>query len=313
MTTISAYTQYCSESDAPLFHQPWWLDATGVSWVPLVSHKGDHIAGIWPVCLEKKGGIIISRNPPLTPYLGPHVSFPGDLKDSKRDSFEHQTVADLAAGLPHSRVWALALRPGFKQAGLLQKTGFSISARQTFLVDLRSAEEEALFLRLHEDYRRNIRKAAQEIEIANEPAELETLYQFQKATLTRKGHSIHYSFPYMSRLFDTAAAKGQTALWTARKDGHIQAILWQLWDKSRSYYLVGAQAPDSKEAKAVTALIWQAIRHSKQLGLQSFDFEGSMDPGVEAFFRNFGGQRELYLVASKENSLLYKLYQKLRK
>ena len=47
-------------------------------------------------------------------------------------------------------------------------------------------------------------------------------------------------------------------------------------------------------------------------GLESgFDFEGSMDPGVEKFFRNFGGMRELYLVLRKNESLLWKLKERL--
>jgi len=75
----------------------------------------------------------------------------------------------------------------------------------------------------------------------------------------------------------------------------------------RAYYLAGSKNPAAKDNRAMTALIWKAISESKKMGKGSFDFEGSMDAGVEKFFRNFGANRELYLVVSKNQSLLWKL------
>ncbi len=45
------------------------------------------------------------------------------------------------------------------------------------------------------------------------------------------------------------------------------------------------------------------------MGLRTFDFEGSMDEGVERFFRTFGGERALYMVLHKNDSLLWKVKQ----
>jgi len=64
--------------------------------------------------------------------------------------------------------------------------------------------------------------------------------------------------------------------------------------------------------KALPALLWHAIKYALNKGKKAFDFEGSMDPGVEQFFRNFGGNRELYLVLKKNDSLLWKVKEKLR-
>jgi lipid II:glycine glycyltransferase (peptidoglycan interpeptide bridge formation enzyme) len=63
----------------------------------------------------------------------------------------------------------------------------------------------------------------------------------------------------------------------------------------------------------MSALLWHAILEAKRKGNQWFDFEGSMDPGVERFFRNFGARRELYMVLRKNRSLLWKLVEKLRR
>lgn len=251
------------------------------------------------------------RNPALTPYLGPHVFYPPDLKESKRDNFEHATISALLAQLPPANVRAIAAQPGLKQVGLFHHAGFGITMRQTFIMDLAGRSEEEISSRLHKDYRRNIRKAAQEgVSIMDDASLLPQLYQFQRETLARKGIRLNYSFAYMQRLFEMA--KGP-ALYIAAKEGRLQAILWHLWDDVRAYYLVCAKDPEVKNGRVVTALIWHAIRESRAAAKISFDFEGSMDPGVEHFFRHFGGRRELYPVLYRNDSLLWRLKSLIRK
>jgi lipid II:glycine glycyltransferase (peptidoglycan interpeptide bridge formation enzyme) len=75
---------------------------------------------------------------------------------------------------------------------------------------------------------------------------------------------------------------------------------------------MGAQKPGNDNYKAMPALLWHCIKEAKARCNTYFDLEGSMDPGVERFFRGFGGNRELYLVLQKNDSLLWKLKQMLR-
>ena len=57
----------------------------------------------------------------------------------------------------------------------------------------------------------------------------------------------------------------------------------------------------------MSLLLWHAIKEAKKRGNKTFDLEGSMDEGVERFFRNFGAGRALYIVLHKNDSLLWKL------
>src|SRR5579871_4976046 len=88
----------------PLFLQHWWLDKVCADWNIAIVHNGDMVAGVWPYQIEKKAGVNIIRNPFLTPYLGPHIFFPHDLKASKHDNFEHETIEALLGKLPSSKV-----------------------------------------------------------------------------------------------------------------------------------------------------------------------------------------------------------------
>lgn len=308
MSQKQAYRALCAQpNNMPLFHQDWWLDAVcgADGWDAAMVQNGNNPGGAWPYATTKKLGVAMLHNPVLTPYLGPHIFIPDSMKPAKRDGFEQDMTAQLMKAMPSVPVWNLALQPGQQQVGVYKQRGFEVTPRQTFIMPLDVPEEE-LFMRLHEEYRRLIRKA-EDITITQEPEMLPTLWEYQKATLDKKDVHMHFSLPQLQRLYDACAAKGFTALWVARKAGAPQAILWHMWDATRAYYLVGSRNPAIKDTAAMRALIWNAIKASKQMGKHSFDFEGSMDPGVELFFRNFGGTRTLYLVLKKNTSFVWRV------
>lgn len=306
------YREFCkTELAVPLFLKDWWLDAVCKDWDVAIARNGDNISGVWPYSVERRINVSILRDRVLTPYMGPYVFYPHDLKPTKRDNFQHETLTTLLDELPEVKVWHLSTFPGLKQAGLLAAYDFDVQVRQTFIMPLDGTIEET-FTRLHEDYRRNVRKAEKDITITNEPEMLHQLWAYQKATLDKKDVRMHFTQLQLQKVHDACVANDCTAMWTARKNGEVQAILWQVWDEQQAYYLVGSKNPDTRDSRAMTALLWHAINHSKLMGKTAFDFEGSMDQGVEKFFRNFGGKRQLYLVLRKNDSMLWKLKERLR-
>jgi hypothetical protein len=312
MTNKEEYKNICEQHpELPLFMQYWWLDEVCTDWDVAIVNNGDNVAGIWPYQTEKKASVTILRNPVLTPYLGPHVFYPSDLKISKRDNFEHETIKALLDKLPVAKVWNVSLQPGLKQIGLFKEKGFDVHTKQTFIIPL-NVDEETVFSNLNEDHRRNIRKAEKELIITDEPQLIGQLYEFQKATLDSKKVGMFYSLKQMQSLFNACEQRKSTALWVAKKESEVQAIVWQVWDEYTAYYFMGSKNPQNNNKKALTALLWHAIKYALNTGKKAFDFEGSMDPGVEQFFRNFGGNRELYLVLKKNDSLLWKVKEKLR-
>ena len=307
MTSVQLYRAICrQDTDLPVFLQDWWLDAVCDDWQAAIVMKGQNVTGVWPYALQYRLRIPVLRTPKLTPYLGPHVFFPGDIRESNRDSFEYEVVSSLLDQLPDAEVWMLAVSPGLKQAGLFRFLDLRTEVRQTFLIDL-GQEEAELFANLKEPLRRNIRAAEKEMTISHDPSCLRMLYDFQKITLEDKGRSQNHRFEDLQRLFDACMQHNSGALWVARAEDTVLGIILQVWDKDRSYYLMGAKNPSADNYRALSALLWHGIREARNRGNRIFDMEGSMDPGVERFFRNFGGRRELYMVLRKEQNLLWKL------
>jgi lipid II:glycine glycyltransferase (peptidoglycan interpeptide bridge formation enzyme) len=310
MSNKEHYIQLCSQSkQIPVFAQPWWLDAICKQWDVAISRKGDLITGTWAYPMEQKLGVAMIRTPMLTPYLGPQVYFPTDLKERNKDGFEYDTIADLIKQLPDAPVWNLSIQPGIKQAGLFRQNGLESRVQQTFLTDLH-VDEQTLLANMKDTAKRNIRAAEADVTMLNAPEYLKELYQFQKNTLEQKGKTLNYSLADLQRIMNAALANNSCALWVAKDaSGTIQAIVWQVWDNERSYYFMGGQNPEGNSYRAMTLLLWQAMKHAKQLGHKYFDLEGSMDEGVERFFRNFGGSRELYILLIKNTSLVWQLKQ----
>ena len=74
------------------------------------------------------------------------------------------------------------------------------------------------------------------------------------------------------------------------KEGEPLGGVWIAWDDKRAYYLLGGFDHSAKSNNAVALAMWRAIQFTAtNLKLPEFDFEGSMIPAVERFFRKFGG------------------------
>jgi len=66
-----------------------------------------------------------------------------------------------------------------------------------------------------------------------------------------------------------------------------------------AYYLFGGTNSTGKKLSAGHLSLHNAILDAKRRGCEVFDFEGSMMPGVERYFRQFGGEICPYFVVSK--------------
>jgi len=309
--TQELYRLICQEDvvPVPVFAQAWWLDAVcdGASgWQLALAKRGEQIVGAWPYCVQHRLGISILRNPRLSPYLGPLVFFPPDLKERYQDAYEQEVTEQLLGSLPKALVWRLSLWPGYKQLGLFMQREFGIGVRQTFLLGLQQTEA-AIFSGFKEATRRNIRVAQGKMTVAEEPDALDALLQFQAYLLEGKGLHQTFSLAQAQSLLAACLRENAGALWVARAEGQIQAIVWNVWDRQTRYYFMGAMNPEGDSSKAMSLLLWHCIQEAKKRGNHTFDFEGSMDPGVERFFRNFGGARTLYLVLQKEKHWLWRL------
>ena len=84
-----------------------------------------------------------------------------------------------------------------------------------------------------------------------------------------------------------------------RSQGIPIAGAFVIHDARTAYYLLGGYHSESKHHGAGTLALFDAIRHARGLGLKTFDFEGSMIPAIERYFRGFGGKLTPYYRVNK--------------
>lgn len=91
---------------------------------------------------------------------------------------------------------------------------------------------------------------------------------------------------------------GSVAFVSSKHDLKIAGTLF-VYDHDTMCALLGGYDSEVKSRGAKSLVYWTAMQFAKQLGLTYFDFEGSMVPSIEAFFRGFGGKLTPYYRINK--------------
>ncbi len=140
--------------------------------------------------------------------------------------------------------------------------------------------------------KRNIKKAIKD----NVEVKLCTDYNIVKSlilnTFNRKSKSIDENM-IEKILFQFSDTNNSFAFVSYQNNKPI-ATTFCVYDKEKVYYLLGGYDNNNKHQGAGALAMFNAIKHSKELGIEKFDFEGSMLPEVEKYFRGFGGDLTPY-------------------
>jgi len=314
---LDAYRAFCdTRSDIPLFHQPWWLDAASPgAWTGLVVTDGEDRTGIWPLTTVRRGPFNLIGNSLMTPYLGPALFLPDNLTAVRRADAAFGLAHALVSALPRAHQWRVAMTPATTvEAGLFSSAGFAVSARQTYWLRLGETPLKTVLARAHTNIRRALRRAADAgLVIAEESTAVDHIYALLQRTVSRRGARLPYAEADLRRLCSASLTRGRGRLITARnRAGALLGAQWTVWDATTAYNLLNARVDGPDAAFVPTAMLWASITHAHTFGLRTYDFEGSMIPGVETFFRSFGGEKTMYFTLFKTPSRALRMLRLLR-
>ena len=125
------------ETANSLFQQPWWLDATAPgAWAEATVERGGELVARWPYTLERRFGLRVLGQPPLSLFLGPWLAHPGEVKHSTRlarESVLWIPVRTIRSESPCRRnvVAIVRTRPRFRVAVTGSRNIVSPSGRRT--------------------------------------------------------------------------------------------------------------------------------------------------------------------------------------
>jgi predicted GNAT family acetyltransferase len=303
--------KYLSSKDLqeqlPVFCQPWWLDIVCRDWDIALALDENGYGGVFPYQVERKYGLNIIRNPLLTPYLGPCFLYPAGMPAAQKITWEEKTFEQLWQQLPGYDSFDILAGPDFSNFLLFHHKGCSNHNKITYQLNL-SPQKEVLFSGIQTNYRNLIRKAETVHDIVEGASYAEQLINMHAATFKRKNKAYPFSAGLMRSLISAAYSRHSGRVYAAKDDkGKVTAAIFTVQDKDKAYLLLSTMDPAHAHQGAVRLLIWHSILQAKAQGLNIYDFEGSMDPGIEPFFRRFGGERSVYLGFTHHRSLLWRL------
>lgn len=291
----------------PLFYQPFYLEAVnGDRWGCSYFTKNEKLVAIMPYAFPNGNGKLI-RQPALTIYQGP--VFSRDFSSFGSLSDEMEILGALEESLPPYHYYNQNWHPHsinwlpFYWRGYVQSTRYSYVITPTS--DIQQVRDG-----YSENVRRNIRKAATHLAI-EEDVQSDFLLSLIRKTFDRKDMSVPYDRSQIQRVVQACLQRSAGKILLAKRGDEIHAAMLLFWDRDVVYYMAGG-IDERFKSGAMSLLFDSAITWALSVG-KTFDFEGSMIPSVEKFFRSFGARQHPYFVVTKVSSSTLQLRLQLAK
>lgn len=173
------------------------------------------------------------------------------------------------------------------------------TTRYTYLLD-EINKPDRLWEQMNANIRRNIQKARDKHQLTiRKGISVDAFLQVQAQTFARQGLRLKQDVNVLRRLIEVSRERQQGDLWGAYDTaGQLHAAAFVVWQSQSAYYIAGGGNPALRDSGAHSLVLWEAIRYVSAY-TDRFDFEGSMLPGVERFFREFGARQTPYFTITK--------------
>ena len=312
--TSKSYARFCSEhkADLPLFYQPWYLDAScgHMQWQALIYQDNNQTPlAIWPYYVKNKYGIKYITMPMLTPYMGPWIIPPKQqLKRTSHYRRQHKIISALTDHLPRTTLSLIHAHPDMTDLIAIHWKGFKEQKRYTYRLALK--DQEVLWRGVDSKQKNIIRNAENHLKVT-QSSDINMFYSLNQKSFERQQLSTPYTKEDLKRLDHALELNSQRIILVALdSDGAIHGSIYLTFDDHTVYLLAIGSDPQYRHKGSIPLLIWTALRQFSQTH-KVFDFEGSMLPSIESFFRSFGGELTPYSRLSTVKNSMWELILKM--
>lgn len=261
----------------------------------VIVDQDDQLIGAFNVCRMRLKGIKALSHP----MLHPHCALFAPARSTQQVSITswNKRVLDAVAGWllnETSSIVSVAFPVDWPDMQPMIWNGLRCGVKYTYRIGLSDnlSHEEKYSGSLRSD----LRKARDLGVEVNDSASAAELHECLVETSASKGFEV--GGDVLKTLLDEVTT-GRAKLRVARKDGAVIGFALTVHDARSAYYLLGGLSRKDKVRGALGLLLSELIAEYAHSGIKVFDFEGSMLPGVERFFRSFGGDLVPYYVVSR--------------
>jgi len=263
-----------------------------------IFNKNNDIIGGFTLFVERKLGFLkYYRNPPYSPTI--NLFFENKAQNKAKILSENKKVLGLIANffsdLPFHVLSVYLPSSNIDMQAFYWKS-FKTIPNYTYTIDL-SSDISIIEKNFLPERRNDVKKAIKdgvETRICKDYSIVKTLVL---STFTRKGKCIDLEM--LDKILFSFANNENSFAFVSYQNGRAIATSFCIFDRQKVYYLLGGYDTNNKHQGAGALAVDAAIKHSKELGISIFDFEGSMLPEVEKYFRGFGGDLVPYYSINK--------------
>lgn len=259
--------------------------------------KGDNLIGGFITYKVSKFGFTFYRNPPCTPMIGPFLKINAKNPVKILDIWKKvlSLMTDFLDTLPYS-VLSIALNRNVVDMQPFIWKKFKAIPGYTYVLDISLAKEN-IWKRFSDVRRNDINKGIKDGLQVTQITDLKIVRSLVLKSFFRQDKQVN-EYIINRILFNFATSNNSFAFATYKNEIPI-ACSFCIYDKDTAYYLLGGYDHENKHHGAGALSVWESIKYVKEMGLQYFDFEGSMNQNIERYFRGFGGQLTPYYTINK--------------
>jgi len=295
----------------PVFLRDWWLDAAcGNDWEVLLYEKNGRLLAVMPLYVPCKRLVTM---PHYTQMMGVwFMEDPSGLKYASKLEHRQSICKYFVKELACYRSFIQHFSYDFKDWLPFYWEGYAQTIRYSYILhDIKDFDGK--WNEMSQQTRRNIKTAKQAEIRVRTGVSVEHFLNIQELTFKRQQLKNKQSNAVLRLLITSARKRGQGEIFGGYDPaGNLHAAAFIVWQDSAAYYIAGGGDPKLRHSGAHSLVMWEAIQYVSQF-TNRFDFEGSMIPGVERFFREFGAvQTPYFKITRGKPSLLDRVRMKLK-
>lgn len=301
---VKDFTKYDKAVDSygSIFNSREWLNLFGDNVrIFCIYDNSRRILGGFHISKKKIGFNSILTNPPLTPFIGPFI-VNRSRTIYKKNTYRKKVLTMIAERLRKEKasLQIYSLDRHIKNTMPFSRNKFNVWPRYTYRINLADSIEN--IKAAMSDSRRNDITRANRDSIKNElTQDIEILTNLIEQS---SNHKKLDNLELKRKIMDCFVSKHNSITSVSYKNGKPIAAAFCLHDRTTAYYMFSGYDREDRHHGAGPLTIWNCITEAKRRGLKYFDFDGSVVPELENYFRGFGGNLVPFFRIAKINYLL---------
>jgi len=299
MTDKELYRELCAkEPSIPIYSRDWWLDCVcgENTWDVILYWNKENIEAAMPFYYPKKNIITM---PAHTQTMG--IWFNPELQNPKysENLYRKQLICKFfIERLPTHSFFLQHFHSSFTDWLPFYWNGFQQTTRYNYILpDI--TDTRSVYNNLRDNIKRNIAKAQKKYGLKiQKNVSIDLFIEHYCLTFNQKGIKA-YQPEILRKIIETCLSRKQGDFWGAfDEQNRLHVAIFIAWQDDYAYYIASGNNPELKKSGAHAYILWKIIVEMAGQ-IKTFDFSGSILPGIEHFFREFGTVQLPYFAISK--------------